>query len=70
MERTRVIVREMDEDGAGETRLWEGWLEKGERQKIKSAQGQIIYDYRLASNDRTQGDNSTYCDNGDTVRIP
>jgi len=69
-ERTHVYVTEMDEDGANETRLWEGWIEAGERQKIKSARGQISYDYRQASDDRTSGDNSADCDNGNTVSIP
>jgi hypothetical protein len=70
IERTYVYVTELDEDGANETILWEGWIEQGERQKIKSAQGQISYDYRLASDGRTYGDNSADCDNGNSVRIP
>jgi len=70
IERTYVHVTEMDEEGANETNLWKGWIEQGERQKIKSARGQISYDYRLASDDRTYGDNSADCDNGNTVRIP
>jgi len=63
IERTYVHVTEMDEEGANDTNLWEGWIEQGERQKIKSARGQISYDYRLASDDRTYGDNSADCDN-------
>ena len=70
IEKAYVYVTEMDEDGANETRLWEGWIEPDERQKIKSARGQISYDYRLASDDRTYGDNSADCDNGNTVTIP
>ena len=53
-ERTPVSVTDLDADGSGETKLWQkilwdGWTEEGERQKIKSAQGQIGYGYRLAS---------------------
>ena len=70
IERAYVYVTEMDQDGVTETRLWEGWIEQGERQKIESARGQIIYDYRLTSDDRTYGDNSADCDNGNTVSVP
>jgi hypothetical protein len=70
IERAYVYVTEWDEDGANENRLWEGWIEQDERQKITSARGQINYDYRLASDDRTYGDNSADCDNGNTVTIP
>ena len=70
IERTYVYVTELDEDEANETIIWEGWIEQGGSQKITSARGQISYDYRLASEGRTYGDNSADCDNGNTVRIP
>ena len=65
-----MYVTELDEDGANETKLWEGWIEKDERLKITSARGQISYDYRLASDDRKHGDNSADCENGNTITIP
>ena len=70
MEKVHVYVTEMDADGSGETTLWEGWIEQGDRQRIESTQGQIIFSYRMASEDRTHGDNSTFCGNGNTVSIP
>ena len=70
MEKVHVRVTEMDADGAGETTLWQGWIEQGDRQRIESTQGQIIFSYRMASEDRTYGDNSTFCSNGNTVSIP
>ena len=70
MEKVHVYVTEMDADGAGETTLWEGWIEQGDRQRIESTRGQIIFSYRKASEDRTYGDNSTFCGNGNTVSIP
>jgi hypothetical protein len=70
VEKTYVYVTELDEDGANETRLWEGWIEQDERQKIESSRGQISYDYRQASDDRTYGDNPAECDNGNTITIP
>ena len=70
IEKAYLYVTEMDEDGANETRLWEGWIEQGARQKITSARGKISYDYRLASDDRAYGDNPADCENGNTVTIP
>ena len=70
MEKVHVYVTEMDADGSGETTLWGGWIEQGDRQRIESTRGQIIFSYRMASEDRTHGDNSTFCGNGNTVSIP
>jgi len=70
MEKVHVYVTEMDADGSGETKLWGGWIEQGDRQRIESTRGQIIFSYRMASEDRTHGDNSTFCGNGNTVSIP
>ena len=70
VEKTWVYVTELDEDGANETRLWEGWIEQDQRQKIESSRGHISYDYRQASDDRTYGDNPADCDNGNTITIP
>ena len=70
MEKVHVYVTEMDADGANEAKLWEGWIEQGDRQRIESTRGQIIFSYRLASGDATYGENSTSCGNGNTVSIP
>ena len=70
MEKVHVYVTEMDADGSGETKLWGGWIEQGDRQRIESTRGQIIFSYRLASGDATYGENSTSCGNGNTVSIP
>ena len=70
VEKTWVYVTELDEDGANETRLWEGWIKQDQRQKIVSSRGRISYDYRQASDDRTYGDNPADCDNDNTITIP
>ena len=69
-EKTFVYVTELDEVGANDTRLWEGWIEKDQRQKIVSSRSHISYDYRQASDDRTYGDNPADCDNDNTITIP
>jgi len=70
MEKVHVRVTEMDADGSGKTMLWAGWIEQGDRQRIESTRGQITFSYQMASEDRTYGDNSTFCSNGNTVSIP
>jgi hypothetical protein len=69
-EKTWVYVSELDAEGAEQTRIWEGWIEQDQSQKIVSSRGHISYDYRQASDDRTYGDNPADCDNGNTITIP
>jgi ABC-type ATPase with predicted acetyltransferase domain len=66
-----LVIRE--KAGPGETReivVWEGWVKKDQKKRYASQTGQVRYDYRLSSDDRTYGDNRSSCEDGKTIRIP
>jgi len=66
-----LVIRE--KTGPGETReiiVWEGWIKKYQQKQYTSQTGQVRYDYRLSSGDRTYGDNHRSCEDGKTIRIP
>ena len=66
-----LVIRE--KTGPGETReivVWEGWVKKDQKKPYASQTGQVRYDYRLSSDERTYGDNSSSCEDGKTIRIP
>ena len=66
-----LIIRE--KTGSGETRenvTWEGWIKKYQKKQYTSETGQVVYDYRLSSDDRTYGDNQSSCENGNIINIP
>jgi len=66
-----LVIRE--ETGSGETReyvMWEGWVKKYQQKQYTSQTGQVAYDYKLSSDDRTIGDNHSPCADGNTIRIP
>ena len=66
-----LVIRE--KTGAGETReivVWEGWIKKYQQKPYTSQTGQVRYDYRLSSGDRTYGDNHSLCADGKIIRIP
>ncbi|MEJ2102233.1 MAG: hypothetical protein P8X68_20035 [Desulfobacterales bacterium] len=57
----------------GETRevvTWEGWVKRDEQKQYTSQTGQVSYDYRLSSGDRTYGDNFSSCKDGQIIGIP
>ena len=66
-----LVIRE--KTGSGETReyvMWEGWIKKYQQKQYASQTGQVGYDYRLSSDDRTYGDNHSSCEDGNIIRIP
>jgi hypothetical protein len=48
----------------------EGWLESGDRKKVQSATGFIVFSYKEAEDDRSYGDNHKTCKGGNTIRVP
>jgi len=68
-----VYLEIREKTGPGETRetgVWEGWIKKYQKMQYTSKTGQVRYDYRLSSDDRTQGDNHSSCEDGKIIRIP
>jgi hypothetical protein len=66
-----LVIRE--KTGSGETReyvVWKGWIKKYQLKQYASQTGQVSYDYRLSSDDRTYGDNHSSCEDGNIIRIP
>jgi hypothetical protein len=65
-----ITVWDDDSDGDRQGKIFEGWLESGERQTIKSQTGYIDFSYKLADDDRSYGDNYKTCSGGNTIRVP
>jgi hypothetical protein len=66
-----LVIRE--KTGSGETReyvTWEGWIKKYQQKQYASQTGQVGYDYRLSSGDRTYGDNQSACEDDNIIHIP
>ena len=68
-DKVHVLVWDEDSDGDRQDKIYEGWLESGQRQTIKSATGYINYSYQQADADRSYGENST-CKGGNTIQVP
>ena len=67
----KVHVTVWDEDSGGDRqdKIFEGWLESGQRKTIQSSTGYINLSYKSADSDRSYGENYT-CKGGNTIRIP
>jgi hypothetical protein len=68
-----VYLTIREKTGSGETReyvTWEGWIKKYQQKPYSSQTGQVGYDYRLSSADRTYGDNYSSCEDGQVIHIP
>ena len=66
-----LIIRE--KTGSGNEReyvTWEGWVKSDQRKQYTSQTGQLSYDYRLSSGNRTYGDNSSSCKDGQVIGVP
>jgi hypothetical protein len=70
MAKVYITVWDDDSDGDRQDKIFEGWLESGERQRITSQTGYIDYSYKLADDDRAYGDNFKTCSGGNTIRVP
>ena len=68
----KVYLTVWDEDSEEDRKgkIFEGWLESGERKKVQSATGFIVYSYKEAEDDRSYGDNHKTCKGGNTIRVP
>ena len=69
-QKVHVSVWDEDSQEDRQDRIFEGWLESGDRQKISSKTGFIVFSYKLADDDRSYGDNHKTCKNGNTIRVP
>ncbi len=69
-EKVRVVVWDRGSSGNRLGEILGGWLEKGDRQKIKSNTGSISFSYQLAHDDKSFGDNRQTCKNGNTFQVP
>ena len=65
-----ITVWDDDSDGDRQDKIFEGWLESGERQTIKSMTGYIDFSYKSANDDRSYGDNFKTCSGGNIIRVP
>ena len=70
MAKVYVAVWDDDSDGNRQDKIFEGWLESGERQMIKSRTGYIDFSYKSANDYRSYGDNFKTCSGGNIVRVP
>ena len=68
--KVHVTVWDEDSDQDRQGKIFEGWLESGERKKIQSNTGFIVFSYKLADDDRSYGDNHKTCKGGNTIRVP
>lgn len=68
--RVYLTVWDEDSDGDRQDKIFEGWLESGKRQAIKSTTGYINYSYKLADDDRSYGGENRSCEGDNTIRVP
>lgn len=68
--KVHVVVWDEDSEEDRQDKIFESWLKSGERHKIKSTTGFIVFSYKLAEDDRSYGDNHRNCKNGNTIRVP
>ena len=68
--KVHLVVWDEDSDGDRQGKIFEGWLKSGERKKIKSTTGFIVFSYKVADDDRSYGDNHRTCKSGNTIRVP
>ena len=68
--KVHIIVWDEDSGQDRQGKTFEGWLKSGERKKIQSDTGFIVFSYRLADDDRSYGDNHRTCKNGNTIKVP
>jgi hypothetical protein len=68
--KVHITVWDEDSDQDRQGKIFEGWLESDEREKIQSTTGFIVFSYKLATDDRSYGDNHKTCKSGNTIRVP
>ncbi len=70
MNKVHITVWDEDSGQDRQDKIFEGWLESGERKKIQSATGFIVFSYKEADQDRSYGNNHETCEGGNTIRVP
>ena len=68
--KVHIIVWDEDSGQDRQDKTFEGWLKSGERKKVQSSTGFIVFSYKLADDDRSYGDNHRTCKNGNTIKVP
>ena len=73
MEKTRIFVRELDQDGnplRGLHSEWSGWVNQGDQMPIISRTGRISISYQLSSSDKGFMKDPTGCSDGIVISVP
>jgi hypothetical protein len=65
-----VHVWDEDSEEDRQEKIFEGWIKKNDEKVIRSTTGFIVFSYRLASDERSYGDNHKRCKNGNTIQVP
>ena len=68
--KVHLTVWDEDSEEDRQGKIFEGWLESGDRKKVQSTTGFIVYSYKEAEDDRSYGDNHKTCKGGNTIRVP
>ena len=68
--KVHIIVWDEDSEEDRQGKIFEGQLDSGERKKIQSNTGFIVFSYKLAGDDRSYGDNHRTCKNANAIRVP
>jgi hypothetical protein len=69
-DKVHIVVWDEDSEGERQGKIFEGWLKSGERKKVQSTTGFIVFSYKIADDDRSYGDNHRTCKSGNTIRVP
>ena len=70
MEKTRIFVRELDQDSNPLGELGSGWVNQGDQAPIISRTGRISISYQLSSSDKGFMMDPTGCSDGVVISVP
>jgi hypothetical protein len=70
MEKTRIFVRELDQDSNPLGELGSGWVNQGDQAPIISRTGRISISYQLSSSDKSFMKDPTSCSDGAVISVP
>ena len=70
MDDVSLYVYEFEPGSTIEKHLFKGVVKKGDKQKIESATGKIVYSYQVVSEDRSYGNNHERCVRGNWINVP
>lgn len=69
-EKTRVVVRELDQDGNPQKQIASQWISLGERLPITSDTGKIIISYQEVFEHRGYQTSDLDCSNRRVIKVP